>query len=996
MEGFTAWLFPCIQGKSNPMSKNIPVEPDILTITDIVGRDSALEAIKSFTSMDAPRSKPRLLLVGGVSGIGKTFLINQYCARHLTADDCVLRAKYEEGKSRDTRQGILTAIQHCLLASVDDTKLQPSELMRLLEPNYALFAELFPDVDASATNKDTAQVPEASESLNRYIQLVTEILTYLLQKYRKCVLFLDDLHWAGRDSLNLLHVLLLHPDLVNLNIICAYRIEELTISHPVSHVIRQIMKDDVEIMRVDLRPLTRTDVKKLVTTQWRSETDTPSLDLEELYELSFGNPLYLRELLNNLILQGNQTADASPGKNMPPGAYSLHEPRKTVVELVTSRFGRMSESTKSLLKLAACLGARFDSIVLAQLTKRPAADVELELRPALASRLIYRHVGENVAGRFVFAHDRVQESIYSQIDQPQAYHLMIGNSLLAGSAELKSLISTTDVVRHLNAARTLINNPLQRHELCEMNIAEGLRCMKSGSYLSATYYLNIARELLAVDSWTSDYKTAFSVYRNLAESYYLAGDFDQAEQLLHVAMQGAVDVGEKLEIFRLKVVQLTNICEWEKAIDAGIGGLRLVDIDLEDSGGFEQIEPLLQAPDVEDQICALVCSDSQSLAAMSLLNSMVSPIYVQKPQLLRNLVMHQLRITLERGYSRDTAYALEIYAIIVGPARGFYRQAYDLALVGLRINKSLDDKSLRCKIKLSFATNISPWMRPLRDGVEILDSAARDGLTSGDFINSGYCHVSLIMQSFSAGIGLDLLVKEISDRRPFLLRTKCPAIALLHITEDFVARLQGAPPTGTANAASGIPPVDWLQECERTGFKHGVHWFCVTRMLLALVADNYSHVLEYVARSEAALPGAVGQFSVADHNYYHSLILFGMARKGSALDQRHLSIVAENQRQLAIWARYCPDNFLHKFSHVEAERAAFAGDWVRAQEQFKEAISLASAQGFLQDTALALTGYTHVKRSLGDQDAAAALGAQSQEKFRQWGVSRRVDVDAGT
>jgi hypothetical protein len=78
-----------------------------------------------------------------------------------------------------------------------------------------------------------------------------------------------------------------------------------------------------------------------------------------------------------------------------------------------------------------------------------------------------------------------------------------------------------------------------------------------------------------------------------------------------------------------------------------------------------------------------------------------------------------------------------------------------------------------------------------------------------------------------------------------------------------------------------------------------------------------------------------------------------------------LERVAENQTQLQQWAHYAPMNYQHKVDLVEAEKCRVLGQKAEAIEFYDRAISLAKANAYIQEEALAnehLTIYLRQKQ----------------------------------
>jgi len=104
-----------------------------------------------------------------------------------------------------------------------------------------------------------------------------------------------------------------------------------------------------------------------------------------------------------------------------------------VVELMVGKIRKLPVSTQAALKLAACVGNRFDLGTLSTVYERSPTETAEHLGHALAEGMVvpldasYKFVSDSDAStiRYRFLHDRVQQAAYSLIKdrQRQRVHL---------------------------------------------------------------------------------------------------------------------------------------------------------------------------------------------------------------------------------------------------------------------------------------------------------------------------------------------------------------------------------------------------------------------------------------------------------------------------------------------------------------------------------------------------------------------------------------------
>jgi len=96
------------------------------------------------------------------------------------------------------------------------------------------------------------------------------------------------------------------------------------------------------------------------------------------------------------------------------------------VEFMARKFLKLPENTLNVLKIASCLGNSFD---LATLKLVGSEDVGKVLDPALFENLIIESL--TVDYKFYFAHDRIQQAVYSLLDETDrvSLHYRIGKKI---------------------------------------------------------------------------------------------------------------------------------------------------------------------------------------------------------------------------------------------------------------------------------------------------------------------------------------------------------------------------------------------------------------------------------------------------------------------------------------------------------------------------------------------------------------------------------------
>ncbi len=303
-----------------------PVRADIHpAAAPFVGRQDELAALTE-ALQTAAAGQARIVLISGELGVGKSRLWHEWAAT-LPPGLTMLAAR-----GLDTTQSLpfvpLTGLFRqagCLeyLASLRAavSPIWLAELARLLPE----IRQYWPDVSPPAV------LPPEEERHRLF-----EALTQLLQAFdkRPLVLFIDDLHWVDRATLDWLVYLTERLRGEPLLLVGAYRSSEATpqLAHVVAGWSRQGL-----VQRLPLARFTLVETARLISALGLDE-----MLAEQLQARSNGNPYFLIEL-----------SRALPDETPP-----------SLAELIQARLNQLPDAAQQLLQAAAVLETDFDFVTL--------------------------------------------------------------------------------------------------------------------------------------------------------------------------------------------------------------------------------------------------------------------------------------------------------------------------------------------------------------------------------------------------------------------------------------------------------------------------------------------------------------------------------------------------------------------------------------------------------------------------------------------------------
>ncbi len=364
--------------------------PPRVTEPELVGRDDECSVLdKLATTTTASSTRPKLVLLTGDPGIGKTRLLQYFDRSMVKAGGKVLAARAFEAELRRP-YGIWVD----LLKAIPDGAI-PTATRAELQP--LMF---------DATN---ASVSRAGDRVQLFAAVVSLLAD--LSSRAPIGILIDDLQWIDESSVTLLHYAIRALDAPSRIVLAATaRTGELPDNGPAHRLVRSLAREG-RLGEIPLRPLDEHASRAL------AKFMAPDNDVASIVAASEGNPLFTLELAR--ALARDDTA-------VPDGLEAV----------LTEHLSRPEGPARALLPWAAALGREFDIGVLTRCVNLSPAEWDNALAE-LERRGIIRCIGE---ARYDFSHDLIRGSAYGRISQTR--RRLIHSQIAQSIAEL---LDTSDV-----------------------------------------------------------------------------------------------------------------------------------------------------------------------------------------------------------------------------------------------------------------------------------------------------------------------------------------------------------------------------------------------------------------------------------------------------------------------------------------------------------------------------------------------------------------------
>jgi predicted ATPase/signal transduction histidine kinase/CheY-like chemotaxis protein len=933
----------------------------------LYGRENEIQIlVDSFEKVS--QGDKQMMLIAGYSGIGKSVLVKELYK--LNKHGYFISGKFDQFQRNIPYSALVSTFSDLVKQLLMETDAQleqwKQKLLAAVGTNGQIIIDVIPEVELIIGKQ--AAVPElaSQEAQNRFNLVFKNFISVFCQAKHPLVLFLDDLQWVDSATLQLVKTIITDNDIGYLFLIGAYRDNEVSPTHPL-----MITLDGLNHNKIKLLPLAFKDLSKMLSDTLHCDEQAVKSLVKLLIKKTQGNPFFINQLLQNLYEEN--LLQFVPQQGWQWDIEHIHQVDITdnVVELMIHKLQKFPVTTQNILSLAACVGNSFDLEILSIISEKP--DCYQELLLVLKEGLILE------TDIFIFAHDRVQQAAYSLITETNkaSIHLKIGRLLLTNT---NIADNNFELVNHLNAGISLITDKIELQKLAELNLIAAQKAKDTAAYNAAEKYVIAGIECLSADSWESNYQISFDLYKLRAELEYLNGNFEQSENWINLILKQAKSTSERVTIYGLLIIQLSMRTKYAEAMQVGLNTLNLLGIDLvTENLEIEFKKELLKVKaNLGNELVEI--SNPEKKLAHELLSNLQPLAFMTNRPLFHVMVLKAVNLSLNYGYSAESAQSYAWYSYILGSVLQEYKASYEFGILSLKLADKFNNLTQKCKAFDVFSNFASVWVQDLKLTNDLNSIAYQAALESGELAFAGYNLVHQLFNGFYQGVPLEDLIKKSHDLISFTdkIGNQYASDALLG------AQLAILNLVGMTN--EDMNEKQYLARYSNQNF-YALCRYQVIKAQVLYLGEHFNEALECILEAEKIQAFIIGTISLAEYNFYYSLCLTALYPKVStSKQQEYWQQLQTNQKQMKIWADNCPENFLHKYLLVQAEIAKISSQ--NAMDLYDQAIDATNNQS---NKALANELAAKFWFFLGKEKFAKIYIQEAYYAYKQWGAVVKVE-----
>jgi predicted ATPase/tRNA A-37 threonylcarbamoyl transferase component Bud32 len=654
-------------------------------ISKMIGRDKEAQIILEEYEQ-ITRGDFRSLLISGLSGIGKTRLIQELQKPIVRHRGYFTSGKFDVYQKNIPYSSLIQALRNLmrtfLTESDERVAAWKDRILKAVGQNGKVLTDVIPELEILiGPQPEVNQLPPV-ESLNRFRDLFDRFLGCLASEENPLTLFIDDLQWCDVASFDFLENIFAnyrnHPYLFLLG---AYRYNEVDLSHPLCKLILNIRKSGQPLKEIGLGPLRPEHCHEMVSYILDSPLPLTKALSDFISTLTEGNPLFVSESLSYLHNENLLYLDSERQWRWDLEKIRQSSMPTTVVALFSSKIQKLPPDLIELIEYCACMGNTFSPAELSLIREMTLLETFEVLKPALGQGLLIESKNQ-----LQFIHDKVQEAALFSIpaERRRQIHWQVGNHLLSAvpeGADLEKLDNLFTIASHLNLGRGNNLGSETAFLLSDINYHAGNKALNSLATEAANEYFNFSRELLPDNCWEEGhYERTFRILQKAAKTELMCGNYEDSDKLLNYLLDHAKTDLDKAECLAEQTTSLSSIGNFIKAIETANRGLtyfgKVIPEDPEEADRKRQklmVEIASKDIDVWDTILNMpFTTDRRSKIELAFYSELIPDLYMSGlvPQLYLSAAQ-STQHCLSGGMDESVIYSFSIMGLQLGELEEF-------------------------------------------------------------------------------------------------------------------------------------------------------------------------------------------------------------------------------------------------------------------------------------------------------------------------------------
>jgi len=687
----------------------------------LFGREIQIKTLKDAFERANHREK-EFCIVRGESGAGKSELCKELYKKISLTNGLFISGSFDVMDRQSPYLGFIRAFEQfsdwLITSNSENQKKWKDAFDRHLGGFGQVLVELAPKLKHTLGNQADLLPLSGVENQQRIQFAINSFLETITSTEQSIVLYLDDFQWANDASIDLLSSILKNENLSNILILITFRSNEVDDSHPLHKCISEAVvfakeTNDFQTSIIDVPPLNKTNLAKLVTETLREEVSEKSELITLLHKKTKGNPFAVNKLLESFYERQLIRFDHASSKWI----WDLDDLNDTdlsddILDILHSKIKSLNSESLEIIKKASVFGSEFRLDNLALASKMGEAEVHHLLWPLIQEGTIlpktndykflpefYAENGQNVT--FKFAHARIQQAIYSLVNEEDKKRLNyeIGEILIKKIDQNEIGERAIELGSHFLLGESHVASSPNLNQIGKLLLKAGEQSTEAAAFETALKFDLLGKKLLK--SILSEEET-FEVSIRSLENAFLSGDLELKEKLQQKILSEFPSKEHRLLTFEVIIRCLAFQNNPKEAVNLTYQALKEVGMSLPKKASVPQIlfgliKMGIKLPSKKfDSLTSLPTTEDREFIALSkVLYSSFPAFLFSNPQTYPLVILKLLELTLKNGLSQESPSAIASYGLILITAMKQPQNGYEIIQKAMELSKSAgQDKNI--------------------------------------------------------------------------------------------------------------------------------------------------------------------------------------------------------------------------------------------------------------------------------------------------------------
>ncbi len=939
-----------------------------------------------------------LVLVSGVSGVGKSLLINEIQKPVANKNGLFITGAFDISHQHTPyyaiKQLFKDFVEYILSENNENLQYWEKLIKKALSDVGKVITDIIPELELIIGKQDDIEKLPSQEAKNRFNYVWSNFITAICKQNHPVVMFFDNMQFADTASLDLLHNILSNYETNYLLVIAAYKQTDYLDNDGFSNFLKAVENTDISIDSLSVENLKKDDINLLLKDTLKLETETKYVELSDLiFNKTKGNPFFISQFLKLLYSKNIITFDSIKGYwNYDIKKINNESHTDNVIDLLIYKIRRLAIKTQYILNIAACIGNNFNILFLSKICKKNEQETLKLLRIALDLELI----SPSINNEYVFNHSRIQQAVELAIgkNEKKGIHYSIGKQMLNNMKANSDSAYIFNTVNQLNYGIEIENDINKIKSISELNFTASQNAKNETAYKTAYEYITIAVKLLPDNICKSDYKKTIKIYSEYAELAYLSGEFEESLKCIKIIVNNSRTLLDSLDAHYTLLQIYKSQGKYDKLEQDGFELINKLGLKIPLLPTKQQVEILQKEVDekmqmfISGKLHQLNIERNQEINAAFSIFEIVGPALMSSNQALFNYtILYDIKHFL-RYKNRELTPTLGVYGNQL-VEKGLYDEAYKYSKKITELLDSMKSDFYKPRIIYGFIVFVYSWKKNIRKLAESLYNCYINSLKVGDIEFASYTFQTYATYNYFGGKSLNKLSTEFVDtikilykykKEHSILQLKAYQQSVENLTSNFNKPeiLIGTHFDEIKQKDIYIKDKDFMNLC----------FLNIEKMWLSCLFGKYEQAYKTAHEIKQYLGRIESLYNFPLFHFYFAVSALQIYEKNS--DKNLLIEIDKSIEKYRIWVKHSSENFLHKLKLIEAEKMRVTGNIEKARIYYDIAIQASKKSKFINEEAIIweFAGQFYMKQKL---NYLAEFYLQNAYKlYRVWGANSKL------